>query len=78
MKLEVLIIGTSEEGLSQGKHNKFYGSLWTIYQNLTKLKKINTETTNVDSDLEYLPESLAQKTQRESNHKLVNNPFSVK
>lgn len=47
--------------LSLGKHNQFYGSLKS-YQNLTKLKGICIEATDVNEGLEYLPFSLAKAT----------------
>lgn len=59
VNLRYLKIGTSEEGLKEGKHNKFYGSL-KAYQNLTKLTSICIEATDVNEGLEYLPESLAK------------------
>jgi len=57
INLKILKIGTDKYDFKQGKHNKFYGSLKS-YQNLTKLKEICIEATDVDSGLEYLPVSL--------------------
>jgi hypothetical protein len=57
VNLEALKIGTTIDGLKEGKHNKFYGSLKS-YQNLTKLEAICIEATDVNEGLEYLPESL--------------------
>lgn len=61
INLRILRIGTMEEGLKNGKWNKFYGSL-KAYQNLTKLESICIEATDVDEGLEYLSSNLAQIT----------------
>ncbi|CAI2162287.1 13555_t:CDS:2 [Funneliformis geosporum] len=63
VNLEVLKIGTEREVLSQGKRNRFYGSLKS-FQNLTKLKNIFIEATDINEGLEYLPESLIKESKR--------------
>jgi len=62
VNIKVLKIGTTKRALTVGKHNKFFGSLHA-YQNITKLESICIEATDVDRGLEYLPASLAEKTQ---------------
>ena len=57
VNLVYLRIGTTSTGIIKGKHNKFYGSLKS-YQNLTKLRTICIEATDVNEGLEYLPENL--------------------
>lgn len=54
-----LMIGTTETVLEEGKQNHFYGSLKS-YQNLTELKMICIEATDINEGLEYLPFSLVQ------------------
>jgi hypothetical protein len=61
VNIKVLKIGTMKSSLTEGKHNKFSGSL-SAYQNLTKLESVCIEATAVDSGLEYLSASLAQAT----------------
>ena len=58
INLKELGIGnTSEEKISQGIYNRFFGSL-EFLRNLTKLETLNINNTNLDSGLEYLPESV--------------------
>ncbi|KLL03576.1 MAG: serine/threonine protein kinase [Mycoplasmataceae bacterium RV_VA103A] len=45
------------EAINNGIYNKFYGSLQPL-QNLSKLETLTIWNSNVDSGLEYLPESL--------------------
>ncbi|CAH1755891.1 1405_t:CDS:2 [Entrophospora sp. SA101] len=54
-------MGTMKEGLDEGKHNKFYGS-FESYKDLTELRSICIEATDIDSGLEYLPISLVKRT----------------
>ena len=64
INIKSLKIGTTNNYRLDGdKHNKFFGSLKS-YQNLTKLKRICIEATDVDSGLEYLPKSLAKEIAR--------------
>src|SRR5690606_37919650 len=58
--LVLLFIGNrSEEKINQGIYNRFVGSL-QLLQNLTKLKILEIENTDLESDLEYLPESITE------------------
>jgi|SRR6185312_2214537 len=56
VNLELLEIGNSSQ-VSQNKYNFFFGSLQPL-TNLTKLKFLDIQSTNIDSGLEYLPLSL--------------------
>jgi hypothetical protein len=56
VNLEVLEIGNSSQ-VSQNKYNFFSGSLQPLV-NLTKLKFLDIQSTDIDSGLEYLPLSL--------------------
>jgi len=58
VNLEGLWIGTDvKDNLEKKSYNRFYGSLKPL-QNLTRLKKLQIENTDVDSGLEFLPKSL--------------------
>jgi hypothetical protein len=64
VNLEVLKIGTARHALKKGKHNQFYGS-FKSWKNLTKLESICIEATNIDSGLEYLPQTLVRAIKKE-------------
>ena len=51
------IESTSEEKINQGIYNRFSGSLEYL-KNLSKLTDLNISNTDIDSGLEYLPESV--------------------
>jgi len=58
--LELLLIGgNNEKHFKQSKYNKFKGSLEPL-KNLTKLKNLYISNTDIDSGLEYLPESIEE------------------
>jgi hypothetical protein len=56
--LEVLGLGNNDQiRINQGIYNSFTGSLEPL-QKLIKLRHLNISNTDIDSDLEYLPESI--------------------
>jgi Leucine-rich repeat (LRR) protein len=55
VNLETLYIGTSDEEIKSGKYNNFIGSLKNL-KNLTKLKSLYINNTDIEGDLRYLPE----------------------
>ncbi|WNE40089.1 MAG: GTPase Der [Mycoplasmataceae bacterium] len=58
INLEGLWVGTDvKDRIEKRFYNRFFGSLKPL-QNLTKLKKLQIENTDIDSGLEFLPESL--------------------
>jgi Leucine-rich repeat (LRR) protein len=58
INLEQLYIDNCDrEKFSRGKYNKFKGSLKPL-KNLKKLKYLSISNTDIDSGLEYLPESI--------------------
>jgi len=58
INLEKLFIGNfNEKQISQGSYNHFIGSLESL-KNLVKLKELGIDNTDIDSGLEYLPESI--------------------
>jgi hypothetical protein len=58
INLERLMIGNSDkERIKEGIYNQFAGSLEPL-KNLTKLYTLCIESTDIDSGLEYLPDSL--------------------
>lgn len=59
VNLEELRIGTLGLLEDDGKRNKFYGS-FKSWRNLTELKSINIEATDIDTGLEYLPIDLEE------------------
>lgn len=60
INLERLTIGNDkEEKISHGIHNRFYGSLEPL-QTLTKLKYLDIVNTDINSGLEYLPDTLTK------------------
>jgi hypothetical protein len=57
VNLEQLFLDNCDEDrFKKGEYNKFTGSLKPL-QNLTKLELLSIGNTNIDSGLEYLPES---------------------
>jgi hypothetical protein len=54
---EILIDTDNEKRAEKGTYNRFRGSLEPL-KNLTKLNKVIIANTDVDSGLEYLPESV--------------------
>lgn len=57
-KLFGLYLGTDDKGrIQQGIYNRFYGSLKPL-QNMNKLGYFKINNTDIDSGVEYLPESL--------------------
>ncbi|KLL03124.1 MAG: hypothetical protein MRECE_27c005 [Mycoplasmataceae bacterium CE_OT135] len=64
-------LGTMEGDLKWwGKHNKFYGSFQS-WKDLSKLKSICIEATDINEGLEYLPFSLAQATRGGNNYRKI-------
>src|SRR5947199_10024086 len=58
VNLKTLRLGNDDqEKINQGIYNHFSGSL-TLLANLTKLENRGIENTDLDSGLEYLPESI--------------------
>ncbi|KLL03021.1 MAG: hypothetical protein MRECE_32c002 [Mycoplasmataceae bacterium CE_OT135] len=58
VNLESLWIGNNnQERISQGVYDRFSGSLEPL-QNLTKLKELDINSTDINRGLEYLPESI--------------------
>jgi len=58
VNLELVDIGSNDQRkIDRGFYNHFYGSLKSL-KNLTKLKHLNIEATDIESGLEYLPQSL--------------------
>jgi len=56
--LKKLYLGTTiPKRIRQRNYNRFFGSLESL-QNLNKLEVLAISSTNIDSGLEYLPESL--------------------
>ncbi|KLL03066.1 MAG: hypothetical protein MRECE_30c014 [Mycoplasmataceae bacterium CE_OT135] len=71
VNLECLKLGTMEGDLKWwGKHNKFYGSFQS-WKDLSKLKSICIEATDINEGLEYLPFSLAQATRGGNNYRKI-------
>jgi hypothetical protein len=54
---ELRIENWKQEKIKQGIYNHFTGSLKPL-QNLTKLERLNISNTDIDSGLEYLPDSV--------------------
>lgn len=62
VNLESLHLGTNDyKRTMQGIYNRFYGSLQPL-KNLTNLKYLDITSTDIDSGLEYLPESFKKIT----------------
>ncbi|CAB5190869.1 unnamed protein product [Rhizophagus irregularis] len=58
VNLNVLLIGNTDEiRIEQGIYNRFYGSLKAL-KNLIKLENLSINDTDIDSGLEYLPDSI--------------------
>jgi hypothetical protein len=58
VNLKDLLIGNDKEGKNQQENiNRFYGSL-KFLRNIDKLELLDISNTNIDSGLEYLPDSL--------------------
>jgi hypothetical protein len=74
VNLEELRIGNSPS--NREKRNRFYGSL-KAYQNLTKLRGICIEATDINEGLEYLPESLAKATQERNYYSIECQPHNT-
>src|SRR6185295_20137122 len=56
--LSVLLIhNDDQEKINQGIYNRFVGSLEPL-KNLTKIERLYIDNTDIDSGLEYLPESV--------------------
>ncbi|CAB4414265.1 unnamed protein product [Rhizophagus irregularis] len=56
--LKVLHIGnTDEDSIKQGIYNRFYGSLNPL-KNIIKLESLDNNNIDIDSSLEYLPDSI--------------------
>ncbi|CAB4388410.1 unnamed protein product [Rhizophagus irregularis] len=59
VNLKDLHVGNTDEGrIEQGIYNRFYGSLKPL-KNLIKLENLSINDTDIDSGLEYLPDSIA-------------------
>jgi len=59
VNLESINIGSSDrDKIEGGGYNRFHGSLKSL-RKMIKLQFLNIEATDIDSGLEYLPESLA-------------------
>jgi len=61
VNLESIDVGRddNQSEIKRGRYNRFYGSLEPL-KNMTKLKFLSIEATDIDSGLEYLPESLEE------------------
>ena len=60
INLKALWIGNRDEDIQQGfSVNRFYGSLEPL-KNLTKLRILNIDNTDIDSGLEHLPNSVEE------------------
>ena len=58
VNLEWLNIGSNnQQEISRGNFNRFYGSLNDL-KNMTKLKFLNIEATDINEGLKYLPKGL--------------------
>ncbi|CAJ0924517.1 16478_t:CDS:2 [Entrophospora sp. SA101] len=70
INLEVLKVGCDEyhRRNNKQKRNRFFGSLESL-KNMTKLKTLDINNTDIDSGLEYLPEILEKVVCADSNKK---------
>jgi Leucine-rich repeat (LRR) protein len=73
VNLEILRIGTTHP---RKKRNQFYGS-FKSWKDLTKLEMICIDVTDVDSGLEYLPESLAKSPKKEGHERIECSPHNT-
>jgi len=57
--LKELYFGNNNERIERNSYNNFFGSLASL-KNLTKLEILDIDNTNVETGLEFLPESVEE------------------